>query len=291
MQNPLFILFDLFSRFLAILPKKLLYTFSDMLFLVGYKLLGYRKKVVFKNLSNAFPEKSSREIKQTANQFYRHLCDVLTEDMAMLNMKPSRLKQFVTIKNLDVIDRLYQKDKNITAMIGHYGNWELLTTASLHTPYTILSVYKPLKNGFFDRKIYEMRKRFDEIPVPMKQAYKYIAGYEQSGRKYIAGLVADQSPMRRNINFRTTFLNQDTPFFTGAERMAIRFNHAVIFTAVKKRKRGYYEIEFIHMLDEAAHTQEGEITEMYARQLEKLIREQPQYWLWSHRRWKHSRSN
>lgn len=291
MKHAGFILFDVFSRFLSILPKRAMYSFSDLLFLVGYYLIGYRKKVVYQNLRNAFPEKSSKEIRKTAKRFYIHLSDVMIEDIAMLHMSPKRLNQFVNVKDLDLLDHLYQQNKNIMGILGHYGNWELLTTIPLYSTYTILTVYKPLKNQFFDRKIYEMRQRFDEVPIPMRQAYKSIARYEKKGEHYIVGMVADQSPPKRALNFWTTFLNQDTSFFLGAEKIAKKFNHTVIFPAVKKIKRGSYEIRFRLLIENAAETKENEITEKYARALEDLILEKPEYWLWSHRRWKHKKNN
>ena len=289
MKHPGFILFDAFSRFLSILPKKAMYFFADLLFLIGYFLIGYRKKVVDENLRNAFPEKSSTEIRKIAKRFFKHLSDVMIEDVAMLHMSPKRLNQFVSVKDLDLLNDLYKQNKNVMGILGHYGNWELLTTIPLHSPYTILTVYKPLKNQFFDRKIYEMRKRFDEVPIPMKQAYKSIARYQNKGEPYIVGMVADQSPPKRGLNFWTTFLNQDTSFFLGAERIARKFNHTVIFPAVKKIKRGSYEIHFELLVDNPKETAETEITEKYVRTLENLILEKPEYWLWSHRRWKHTR--
>jgi len=291
MQHPGFILFDAFSRFLSMLPKRAMYSFADLLFLVGYYLLGYRKKVVYENLRNAFPEKSYKEIRKTARRFYKHLSDVMIEDVAMLHMSPKRLNQFVSVKDLDLLDALYQRNKNVMGILGHYGNWELLTTIPLHTSYTILTVYKPLKNQFFDRKIYEMRRRFDEIPIPMRQAYKSIARYQKKGQPYIVGMVADQSPPKSGRNYRTPFLNQETLFFLGSEKIARKFNHTVIFPAVKKIKRGSYEIRFRLLIENAAETKETEITEKYVRALEDLIREKPEYWLWSHRRWKHTKNN
>ena len=172
MKHPGYLLFELFSRFLAILPKRAMYLFSDILWFVGYYVMGYRKKVIFENLTNAFPEKNTQQIKSIAVDFYRHLADVMIEDIAMLHMKASRLNKLVRVKDLDVLEELYGKNKNITGLIGHYGNWELLTTLPYHTPYTILSVYKPLKNKFFNQKIYQMRRRCQAIPVPMKNVYQ-----------------------------------------------------------------------------------------------------------------------
>ena len=265
-----------------------MYLFSELLFVLGYYAIGYRKRVVYQNLRRAFPEYSKAKIRRTARGFYRHLADVMIEDIAMLHMKPSRLDKMVRVEDLDALEALHRENKNITGLIGHYGNWELLTTLPLHTPYIILSVYKPLKNKFFNRKVYQMRQRFQDVPVPMKTVYQKVIEYENQHKPYIIGFVSDQSPPRKNINYWTTFLNQQTPFFTGAEKIAKKFSHAVVFTAVKKIKRGSYRIVFRKLVDDASQTREGEITDKYVQALEEVIREDPRYWLWSHRRWKHA---
>jgi KDO2-lipid IV(A) lauroyltransferase len=284
-----FFLFNLFSRILAKLPKRAMYLFADLLSFTGYYMIQYRKKVVFENLQNAFPEKDPKEIRTIAKKFYKHLGDVMIENIAMLHMNPERLDQFVKISNLQLLNNLYKQKKNVMGILGHYANWELLTTLPLNTPYTILSIYKPLKNKFFDKKIFEMRKRFNEVPVPMKQAYKTIAQYQQSGLPYTVGMVADQSPPKKDIHFRTKFLNQDTAFFLGAAKIAKKYQHTIIFPAVKKRRRGSYEIIFSPLVNDTDGITAEEIMERYVRALENLIKEQPQYWLWSHRRWKHTK--
>ena len=284
------LLFEAFGKLLGILPKRVIYIFSDFLYLIGYHIIKYRKKVVFENLRNAFPEKSEKEIKSIAKRFFHHLSDVMIENIVSLFMRPAKIKQFVSFRNIEVLTNLYNKNKNITGLIGHYGNWEFLTTIPPYTNYSVLSVYKPLKNKFFDRKTFEMREKLDAIPVPMKKVYKVISGYEKSKQPYILGMVADQSPPKRDVNYWTTFMNQETAFFTGSEKIARRFNHAIVFTVVHKIKRGHYEVEFTELFENAGKTKENEITEAYVRNLENIIREKPEHWLWSHRRWKHKRN-
>ncbi len=281
--------FEAFGKILGILPKRAIYIFSDLLYLIGYYIIKYRKKVVFENLQNAFPEKSQKEIKSIAKKFFHHLSDVMIENIVSLFMSPTKIKKFVTFKNIEVLTNLHEKNKNITGLIGHYGNWEFLTTIPPYTPYSALSVYKPLRNKFFDRKTYEMREKMDAIPVPMKKVYKVVSEYEKSKQPYILGMVADQSPPKGGVNYWTTFMNQDTAFFTGHEKIARRFNHAIVFTVVHKIKRGHYEVEFTKLFENASETKENEITKAYIRNLENIIREKPEYWLWSHRRWKHKR--
>ena len=286
-----YILFEIFSRSLALLPKQGIYIFADVLAFIAYYIIGYRKKVVFDNLTNSFPEKSQKEIKAIAKKFYKHLGDIIVENIVILNMSLNKVQKFVHVKNIELINQMHEKNKNSIALTAHYGNWEFLPTLSPHTKYTTLSVYKPLKNKFFDRKVYEMRKRFGGIPVPMKSVYKEIVLQQKKGNNYIMGLVSDQCPPKKYINYWTTFLNQETPFFTGAEKIAGKFDHAVMLAIVTKKKRGLYEIQFTPLVEKAADTSEFEITEKYARTLEKNIRENPAYWLWSHRRWKYKKED
>jgi KDO2-lipid IV(A) lauroyltransferase len=134
-----------------------------------------------------------------------------------------------------------------------------------------------------------MRERLNAIPVPMKKVYKEVLKYEKSKKPYILGMVADQSPPRREVNYWTTFMNQETAFFTGSEKIAKRFNHAIVFTVVHKVRRGHYEVEFTELFENASETGQNEITEAYVRSLEHVLQQKPEYWLWSHRRWKHKR--
>ncbi|MFP3860609.1 MAG: lysophospholipid acyltransferase family protein [Bacteroidales bacterium] len=288
MTTILYFVFEVVSRMLCILPKRAIYIVADFLYIIAYYVVQYRKKVVFENLRNSFPEKTEKDIKIIAKKFYRHLGDIIVENIAILNMKPKKVMKFITVKNIELVNKLHDKGKNSIALTGHYGNWEFLTTLSEYTPYTILSVYKPLRNKFFDRKVYEMRKRFSAIPVPMKEVYKAIIRQQKQNKPYIMGLVADQCPPKKNINYWTTFLNQETPFFTGAEKITRKFNNAAVFTIVKKKKRGWYEIEFNLMSEDTKKFKETGVTEKYARLLEEQIISQPEYWLWSHRRWKHT---
>ncbi len=291
MKKTGYYLFEIVSRFLCLLPKRSLYVFADILYFLAYYIIGYRKKVVFQNLKNSFPGKSEKEIRKIAKGFYKHLGDVIIENIAILNMKPEKVHTFVETKNLDLMDELCSRGKNALALTGHYGNWEFLPTLSPYTKCTILSVYKPLKNKFFDKKVYDMRKRFKGIPVPMKSVYKEIIKQEKEKNPFFMGFVSDQCPPKKYINYWTTFLNQETPFFTGAEKIAKKFGHAVIFISVNKKRRGLYVIEFSKITENAKNTADTEITEKYARALEQKITESPEYWLWSHRRWKYKKED
>ncbi len=290
MINPLYLLFELFCRGISILPKRGIYLFADILFWLGYYAIGYRKKIVFKNLNNSFPEKSKRQIYKIAKKFYRHLADVMIENIVILYMKPSRVNKFVIFENINLIDDYYKQNKNITTMVGHYGNWEFLPTIAPHISHKTVSVYRPLTNKYFDRITYQMRQRFKSIPVSISNSYKMILEMEKNRTLYSVGLLADQSPPKKYTNYWTHFLNQETPFIQGPEKIARKFNHVVLFAAIRKKKRGLYQIEFQKLSENAKDTSPGEITEAYANALEKLIREKPEFWLWSHKRWKYNKN-
>jgi KDO2-lipid IV(A) lauroyltransferase len=290
MKKVLYLIFELFCRGLSILPKRGIYIVADFLFFIGYFLVGYRKKVVLKNLCNSFPEKSKKEINKIAKKFYRHLADVMIENIAILYMKPSRVDKFVVFKNINLIEDYYKQNKNVTTMVGHYGNWEFLPTIAPKISHKTLSVYRPLTNKYFDRITYKMRQRFQSIPVSIRDSYKKILELEKKGILYSVGLLADQSPPKKYTNYWTLFLNQDTPFIQGPEKIARKFNHVVVFAAVRKKKRGLYEIEFQELFKNAKDTEHGEVTEAYSKALQKIIQEKPELWLWSHKRWKYNKN-
>src|SRR6056297_80651 len=290
MKKVLYLIFEVFCRGLSILPKRIIYIVADFLFLMGYYLVGYRKKVVLKNLCNSFPEKSKKEINKIAKKFYRHLADVMIENIAILYMKPSRVDKFVVFKNINLIEDYYKQNRNITTMVGHYGNWEFLPTIGPKISHKTLSVYRPLTNKYFDRITYQMRQRFQSIPVSIRDSYKKILELEKKRILYSVGLLADQSPPKKYTNYWTHFLNQETPFIQGPEKIARKFNHVVVFAAVRKKKRGLYQIEFQVLFENAKDTAHGEVTEAYSKALEIIIQEKPELWLWSHKRWKYTKN-
>ena len=282
-------LFQATSWILSRVPNFVLYGFADIIFMFLYYLIGYRKKVVFKNLKNSFPEKSVKELKSIQTKFYRHLSDVFIENIALIKMKPERISKMVEFKNHDILNDLYNQGKSIVGVTAHYGNWEIFITLPLFSPHTTLCVYKPLNNKFFDREFYKMRAKFGEVPVTMNDAYRAVLKFNRNNTLTILGLISDQRPPLKSSNYWTTFLNQETPVFLGPEKIAKKLNAAVVYTHVDKIKRGKYLLIPTLLYDEVKDCKEYEITEAHLRLLENYIREKPEYWLWSHKRWKHKR--
>jgi len=282
-------LFQAISWVLSRVPNFILYGFADIIFIFLYYLMGYRKKVVFRNLKNSFPEKSVKELKSIQKKFYRHLSDVFIENIALIKMKPERISKMVEFKNHDILNDLYSQGKSIVGVTAHYGNWEIFITLPLFSPHTTLCVYKPLNNKFFDREFYKMRAKFGEVPVTMNDAYRAVLKFNRNHTLTILGLISDQRPPVKSSNYWTTFLNQETPVFLGPEKIAKKLNAAVVYTHVDKIKRGKYLLIPTLLYNEVKNCKEYEITEAHLRLLENYIREKPEYWLWSHKRWKHKR--
>jgi Kdo2-lipid IVA lauroyltransferase/acyltransferase len=278
--------FYLMIRVIGLLPLRVLYFFSDLTYYLIFHILKYRKKVVFENLRNSFPRKSDEEIRIVAKKFYRHLCDLFFETLYQSAMKEEEIKRRVIFKNPEIIDEYYRKGKHIAAVMGHYNNWEWMCGFPLITQYRCITIYRQLKDKVFDKHMFDMRSRFGAELVPMKMSIRKIYEYNQSGQLTITAFISDQAPPREKALFWIDFLNQDTPVYLGPQQIAKKLDMAVVFFKMKKIKRGYYEFEFVPLSDNASQTNGNEITIAHVRELEKLIADQPQYWLWSHRRWK-----
>ena len=277
---------------LALLPLRCLYLISDLLFLVACYIVRYRRKVVLENLRNAFPEKTERERWLIARKFYRFMCDLFIETLKVCNISTPEIRRRIKYSNPEVYDYLYSKGVQLAIFIpGHYGNWEWIATLEGTIPYHQATLYRPLKNKIFDQFFYDMRFKLGTDPIPHKTAVRAINKYKDENRFTTIGFFSDQAPGRKAINHWTTFLNQDTPVFTGAEKLAKRYNMAVVYYEVRRVKRGYYEVDITLITENGSLTADKEITNKHVQLLEETIRRNPHYWLWSHRRWKRKREN
>ncbi len=289
MKKILYFLADAFFLILAKLPKSLLYLISDFLYIIIFYLVRYRKKTTLKNLKNSFPDKTKKEMRQIIKKFYHHLCDITIENAALIKMSKKKIASYAQFMNPEILTEYYNNNRNIIMVFGHYANWEFLSLLPLYTKYPFLPVYKTVNNNYINDRFYKMRSLFGSIPVKMENTLKLTLKYHKSNQAMILGLVADQRPRRKNIQYWTNFLNQETPVFTGAEKIGKRIDAAIIFIDISKEKRGLYKIEFSTLCENSTKTKEFEITELFIRKLENQIRKNPEYWLWSHNRWKHKR--
>lgn len=279
-----------FLYLISILPWWLFYGISDVVFFLLYYVIGYRKKVVWQNLKNSFPEKSDRELKLIMRRFYRYLCDLFLETFRTLTMSSSYALKHCSLdpKAKALFDRYQEEKKSFIIVMGHYGNWEWAgNTFSLMCKHQLHVIYHPLANEHFNNLIIKIRTRFGTRLTPMRDAFRDMVNYRS--QLTATAFIADQTPFPENA-YWTTFLNQDTPIFRGTEKIASKMGYPVVYVSVKRVKRSYYHITAETLFENPAKTKEGEISEAHTRKLEKDIREQPEIWLWSHRRWKHRRN-
>lgn len=272
---------------ISLLPFPVLYFLSDILYVFLYYIFKYRRKVVLINLLNSFPEKSKTEIDEIEKSFYRYLADLMLESVKTMTLSANQIKKRFVFKNLELLTKHLQNGRSVIAVSGHYGNWEWGPLAiALELKEKVLVVYKPLSNKRFERLMNRMRSRFGSIMVPMKLTMRKVIEYKNE--PHVLVLVGDQTPTREESVYFTSFLNQQTAVFLGVEKIAVKANNPIIYFCINSLKRGYYECEVKSLIDSPELTSEHEITNLHIGELEKNIRFKPEYWLWSHKRWKFS---
>jgi len=282
------LLFYLVLKPLSYIPMSVLFFFSDITFFLSYHLVKYRRKVVKENLKNAFPEKTTDELKEIEKEFYHHFTDFIFESIKSISISEKDVLARTSIKNVKLLDKYYKQNKNVLVVCGHYNNWEFyalsLPKQLKHTTY---SLYQPLKNKFFDRILLNSRKRNGMKLIKTRDIFKFFQ--EKNDNPKLMVIVNDQSPTNKQKAYWNTFLNQDTGWNVGPEKLAKKFNYVVLFGHSKKIKRGVYEVEFSLVTETPQQTNDDYITDKYASILEDIIKKKPEFWLWSHKRWKHSK--
>lgn len=289
MRSISFFLFYFITRLIAFLPLRGMFVIADFSRFFTYYVVRYRRKTVAYNLKNSFPNKTPKELKKIEKAYYKHFSDLFIEIIYMLHASKRKADKICKFNNLDLIKKYYDEGRSVIVATGHYGNWEILNLIAYYAKHDVIGVYKPIQNKKFEEFINNSRERFGAIAVPMHDAFRTVLSYNQQGKLFFLGLVADQTPAKSEIRYWTTFLNQDTPVFLGVEKIAIKTNQPVFFCNMRKVSRGKYVIDFELLCDKPQETKPYEITEMHVRALEKLINEAPENWLWSHRRWKFKR--
>lgn len=282
------ILFYLLLKPLSYLPFSVLYRVSDVLFVLLYRIFGFRTKVVLNNLNNSFPEKSEEEINHIAEEFYRHLCDIIVEAIRMFSIPKEELLRRCPVVNPEIFDHYAAQGKSVLLVAGHYNNWELAAVAcGPQIVHQTAGIYHPLSNAFMNERALESRSRFGLKMISKKEVKPF---FEENKDKLTATMFgADQSPSNSYNAYWTTFLNQDTAVLFGTEKYAKEYDYPVIFGTITKLRRGYYQMSFHTLEDHPADSAYGSISEQHTRALEELIIKAPQYWLWTHKRWKRKR--
>jgi Kdo2-lipid IVA lauroyltransferase/acyltransferase len=289
MNYLIYLVFRAFIFLFRFIPFRLLFGFADLIFYLVYYLIGYRKQVVFENLRNSFPEKSASEIERIAKAFYHHFADMLIESLKAFTMTEEAVIRRYRFSNMEVVDGLCRQGRPIICIAGHYGNWEWAGIAAgsqmLHKP---VGFYKPLSNIYIDRYIQKTRVQGrSKLASIVKTAETFKTDWGEPAAFY---MVADQSPSSTRLAYWVNFLNQDTAVLHGPEKYARIHNMPVVFVSANKVKRGFYSVDFTVLEGQPGQTKTGEITQRFMHMLEEVIKANPEYYLWSHRRWKLKRA-
>lgn len=252
------------------------------------RLFGYRKKVIVENLKNAFPKKSPKEIRQITNKFYLHLGQVFAEIIKTFGMNKKNAQKHVAIMNKDVITKPLSEGKDVIMVFGHYGNWEW---SILGIPFNIeaeiVGIYKKLNSTFWNEKFKDVRGKFGATLLSMNECVRYL--FKKGEKPRLIAILADQTPSINELNHWTTFLNQDTPVFLGAEKISKKLDCPLVFAKLERIKNGYYNLNLDLITDNPNNFKEGDLTNLHTQILEQQIIKKPEQWLWSHKRWKHIR--
>jgi KDO2-lipid IV(A) lauroyltransferase len=282
------ILFYVILKPLSYLPLGLLYFFSSIVYFLTYNFVRYRRKVVRANLEKAFPNKIKAELKAIEKGFYKHFIDFIFESIKAVSISSKEVLKRTSIKNPELLEELFKKDKNVIVTCGHYNNWEFYSLSLPQmTKYTTYSIYQPLKNKFYDQILFNSRTRNGMNLIGTKDIIPFFTTSTKEKKMVI--IVNDQSPSNLKTAHWNTFLNQETGWNIGPEKLARKYEYTVLFGHSKKIKRGYYEVEFTLISENPAAMEDGQVTDIYTKLLQDLIKEKPDFWLWSHKRWKHQR--
>ncbi len=286
----MYTVFYIFIWLLAWLPLRVLYVFSDFFYLIIYYIIGYRKKTARKNIEKSFPEKSKKELRRIERRFFRYFCDLFVETFYEMHMSEKEVLRRIDFGNIDPVLEQLSKGKSVLAMTSHYGNWEWGSSLSLLLPREspLYGIYKRLNNKKFDQLMIDLRSIFRGKTIEAHHLFRTMVKMRKEGENGVFGMISDQSPWVGNIHQWLTLLHQDTPVLDGTEQLAKKFDYPVVYIHIDRVKRGYYKCECIPIAFEPKQTTELEITTKYFEILEQKIQAAPEYWLWTHNRWKHS---
>ncbi|WP_455995633.1 lysophospholipid acyltransferase family protein [Phocaeicola barnesiae] len=275
---------------LSLLPMRLLYLLSDCLFFPLFHIVKYRRKVVEKQLDECFPEKSMQERRAIERQFYHFFCDYLVEVIKLFSISKKEMMRRMKFVGIEQVREELKDKKFCFLYLGHYCNWEYIASLSYWLPEIHCGqIYHRIYNQAFDELFLKLRGQFGGESILMKDTLRRILTLRNQEKKVMIGFIADQLPKWENMHHWTTFLNHDTSFFIGAERIAKQVDAALYYVDVERVKRGYYQVRFRLMTLHPKEFPDYELTDQYARLLEESIRRQPAYWLWTHKRWKRTK--
>ena len=276
----------------SLLPLWALYIFSDFLAWLAGDVVRYRRRVVTENLRSSFPDRSEAEIRSISRGFYRFLADYFVETVKLISISEEEMRRRLVFENAGEIESLLKEGKSVSVFLGHYCNWEWISSLPLHLDKECIAaqIYHPLENRTMDRVFLRLRSRFGAHSIPMASTLRTLLEWRREGKPSVVGYIADQAPGYDGIHLFIDFLHHhDTPVFTGAERISRMLGAPAYYCHVERPKRGHYSCRFVKIADDASKLDTFELTRRYFRMLETQIETKPDYWLWSHRRWKRGR--
>ncbi|MEW4925604.1 lysophospholipid acyltransferase family protein [Algibacter sp. 2305UL17-15] len=287
MQFLAYIILYPFLWLISILPFRLLYAVSDGIYVLLYYIIGYRKKVVNENLRLAFPEISDSEIRKIRKKFYHHLCDMIVEAVKSITISEAEMQKRYAFTNLDVLYQLEKENRSIVLFMGHYASWEWIFILQTHVNYKGYAIYKQLSNKYFDRLVKRIRAKYNSHLITTKETFPALVRAKRNNELTFNGFVFDQSPKLNKALYWQEFMGIRVPVHVGAEVLAKRLDMATLFLKVKKIKRGYYESTFSIISKNPKELKDFEITDIALKRVEEQLYEAPEYYLWTHKRWKH----
>lgn len=274
---------------MARLPLPVLYPLSYLVYLVIHRLLGYRKEIVSENIKNSFPEKTQAEQKTIIRAFYKYISDLLIETVWTFGLTEEKIRERFIVENPELLDEFFEQNRDVVVILGHYSCWELvLSSLNLYIKHQAETIYVPLTNPEFDKEYHAMRTKFGSVMISKKDFKESFEKVRNLPRAIIFG--TDQSPSISKNVYWTNFLNQETAVAKGVESYAKRYNMPVVYAHLRPLARGSFGLRFTLITDDPNSFSDGELTEAHVRMLEQQIQNKPEYWLWSHRRWKKKRS-
>ena len=278
---------------LSLLPLRLLYVFSDILYYPLYYCFRYRRKVVRENLANSFPGETEEEIIETEKKFYHFLCDYMVETIKLFTMSKKEMRRRMTFGGVrEIVRKMEEENKTFCFVyLGHYCNWEWIASLPYWCPEDVLcgQIYHPLYNKAMDKLFLRLRNHFGGECIAMKETLRRIIELKRAKQKTIIGFISDQAPKWNSIHHWTSFFHRETPVFIGTERIGKQVDALIYYADVKRTKRGYYHCEFKQLATDAKEVPDYELTDKYTRLLEEMITNYPEFWLWSHKRWKRTK--
>ena len=274
--------------FISLLPYPLLYGTSNVLSFILYRVVGFRLKVVRKNLKLCFPEYTREERRAIERKFYKNLSDVFLEMAKNLTISEKQIKKRFKFENMELINAHEEKKESTILLLGHYSNWEGMLSIGYHLIGKAYGVYSPLSNKYMDRLISRSRKKHKALLLSRYKTIEFIRANAKENNYALYGFINDQSPRVKPKSYWRTFMGVNVPVFTGAERLAKEFNFPVYYAEINRTKRGYYTAEVSLLVKDPSLCEQNEITDLFTAKLEEQIKRDPSQYLWSHNRFKHS---